>query len=73
MPPSITENLPERPAGSGQLCAAGRAPVSQPCLEGAPSGGAEMKSSTSIVTLKGTSNVTRIMCSANPKDRGIHI
>ena len=47
--------------------------MSQPCLEGAPSGGAEMKSSTSIVTLKGTSNVTRIMCSANPKDRGIHI
>ena len=47
--------------------------MSQPCLEGASSGGAQMESSASIVTLKGTSNVTRIMCSANTKDGGIYI
>lgn len=73
MPPSIIENLPERPGGRGQLCASGRTPVSQPCLKGAPSGGAQMKSSASIVTLTGTSDVTRNICSANPKDGGIYI
>lgn len=73
MPPSITEKLPERPAGRGQLCAAGRTPVSQLCLKAAPSGGAQIKSSASIVTLNGTSDVTRNICSANPKDGGIYI
>lgn len=47
--------------------------MSQPCLGEAPSCGTQMKSSTSIVTLKGTSNVTRVMCSTNTKDGSIYI